>query len=144
MADQPYNGWTNWETWNFNLWINHNEALYWIVNKALGDFLLEDTFEAFLKGAAKNIVGTELCLDLEAKDIKNINFVNADIFDEVLKENVFDFVWCNGVLHHTKDPYNAFKIILKTVKKDGYIIIGLYNKFGRIRTRVRNFFYKIF
>ena len=77
-------------------------------------------------------------------DIKNISFVNADIFDEVLKENVFDFVWCNGVLHHTKDPYNAFKIILKTVKKDGYIIIGLYNKFGRIRTKVRNFFYKIF
>ena len=77
-------------------------------------------------------------------DIKNINFVNADIFDDVLKENVFDFVWCNGVLHHTKDPYNAFKIILKTVKKDGYIIIGLYNKFGRIRTKVRNFFYKIF
>jgi len=74
MADQTYNGWTNWETWNFNLWINNNEALYWIVNKALGDFLLEDTFEAFLKGAAKNIVGTELCLDLEAKDIKNINF----------------------------------------------------------------------
>jgi len=77
-------------------------------------------------------------------DIKNINFVNADIFDEVLKENVFDFVWCNGVLHHTKDPYNAFQIILKTVKKDGYIIIGLYNKFGRIRTKVRNLFYKIF
>ena len=74
MADQTYNGWTNWETWNFNLWINNNEALYWIVNKALGDFILEDTFEAFLKGTAKNIVGTELCLDLKVKDIKNINF----------------------------------------------------------------------
>ena len=77
-------------------------------------------------------------------NIKNINFVNADIFDDVLEENVFDFVWCNGVLHHTKDPYKAFKIILKSVKKDGYIIIGLYNKFGRIRTKIRKFFYKIF
>ena len=77
-------------------------------------------------------------------NIKNINFVNADIFDDVLEENVFDFVWCNGVLHHTKDPYNAFKIILKSVKKDGYIIVGLYNKFGRIRTKIRKFFYKIF
>ena len=74
MTDQTYNGWTNWETWNFNLWINNNEALYWIVNKALGDFLMEDTFEVFLKGTAKNIVGTELCLDLKEKDIKNINF----------------------------------------------------------------------
>jgi len=74
MTDQTYNGWTNWETWNFNLWINNNEKLYGIINKALGDFLLEDTFEVFLKGTAKNIVGTELCLDLKAKDIKNINF----------------------------------------------------------------------
>jgi 2-polyprenyl-3-methyl-5-hydroxy-6-metoxy-1,4-benzoquinol methylase len=77
-------------------------------------------------------------------NIKNINFVNADIFDDVLEKNVFDFVWCNGVLHHTKDPYNAFKIILKSVKKDGYIVIGLYNKFGRIRTKIRKFFYKMF
>ena len=74
MADQTYSGWTNWETWNFNLWINNNEKLYGIINKALGEFLLKDTFEVFLKGTAKNIVGTELCLDLKVKDIKNINF----------------------------------------------------------------------
>ena len=74
MTDQTYNGWTNWETWNFNLWINNNEKLYGIINKALGEFLLKDTFEVFLKGTAKNIVGTELCLDLKVKDIKNINF----------------------------------------------------------------------
>jgi ubiquinone/menaquinone biosynthesis C-methylase UbiE len=81
---------------------------------------------------------------MELNNIKNVNLLNADIFDDVLEENVFDFVWCNGVLHHTKDPYNAFKIILKSVKKDGYIIIGLYNKFGRIWTKIRKFFYKIF
>ena len=75
MADQTYSGWTNWETWNFNLWINNNEKLYGIINKALGEFLLKDTFEVFLKGTAKNIVGTELCLDLKVKDIKNINFI---------------------------------------------------------------------
>jgi|TARA_R110002110_G_scaffold54334_3_gene156041 hypothetical protein len=74
MSDQTYSGWTNWETWNFNLWINNNEKLYGIINKALGEFLLKDTFEVFLKGTAKNIVGTELCLDLKVKDIKNINF----------------------------------------------------------------------
>ena len=28
-------------------------------------------------------------------NIKNVNFINADIFDDVLEENVFDFVWCN-------------------------------------------------
>ena len=77
-------------------------------------------------------------------NIKNIEFVNTDIFDDVLAENYFDFVWCNGVLHHTKDPYKAFCIILKSLKKEGYILVGLYNKFGRIRTIIRKYLYKFF
>ena len=77
-------------------------------------------------------------------NIQNINFLNADIFDDVLQDEYFDFVWCNGVLHHTKNPYEAFKIASKSLKKKGYILIGLYNKYGRIRTLIRRFFYKIF
>jgi len=77
-------------------------------------------------------------------NINNIEFVNTDIFDDVLAENYFDFVWCNGVLHHTKDPYKAFCIILKSLKKEGYILVGLYNKFGRIRTIIRKYLYKFF
>ena len=77
-------------------------------------------------------------------NIQNINFLNADIFDDVLQDEYFDFVWCNGVLHHTKNPYEAFKIVSKSLKKRGYILVGLYNKYGRIRTLLRRFFYKIF
>ena len=77
-------------------------------------------------------------------NITNIEFVNADIFDDVLVENYFDFVWCNGVLHHTKDPYKAFQIVSKALKDEGYILIGLYNKIGRIRTLFRKYLSKIF
>jgi len=77
-------------------------------------------------------------------NINNIEFVNTDIFDDVLAENYFDYIWCNGVLHHTKDPYKAFCIILKSLKKEGYILIGLYNKFGRVRTLIRKYLYMIF
>ena len=57
---------------------------------------------------------TRASLDLAKKfadknDINNIKFVNADIFDDVLKDDFFDFIWTNGVLHHTKDPYGALK-----------------------------------
>jgi SAM-dependent methyltransferase len=76
--------------------------------------------------------------------ISNINFVNADIFDDVLAHDYFDFVWCNGVLHHTKDPYKAFEIICKSLKENGYILIGLYNKIGRLRTLIRKYLSKIF
>ena len=77
-------------------------------------------------------------------DITNIKFVNADIFDDVLSKNYFDFIWCNGVLHHTKNPYKAFEITAQSLKNNGYILVGLYNKFGRVRTLVRKYISKIF
>ena len=95
---------------------------------------LDPTIESL--SLAKNFV--------DKNGISNIRFVNADIFDDVLKENFFDFIWCNGVLHHTKDPYGAFKVLIKSLKKNGYVLIGLYNKYGRTRTLMRKYFYKIF
>ena len=77
-------------------------------------------------------------------NINNIEFINADIFDDVLRDDIFDFIWCNGVLHHTKNPYKAFKILIKSLKKNGYVLIGLYNKIGRLRTLIRKYFYKLF
>ena len=80
----------------------------------------------------------------EKNNIDNINFVRGDIFEKIFKDNTFDFIWCNGVLHHTKNPYEAFKNIVPYLKKDGYIFVGLYNKIGRIRTKLRKYIYKIF
>ena len=80
----------------------------------------------------------------EKNEINNIEFVNADVFDDVLVDDYFDFIWCNGVLHHTKDPYKAFEIISKSLKSNGYILLGLYNKIGRIRTIIRKYISKIF
>ena len=28
MSNQEYNGWTNWETWNFKLWLDNSEDSY--------------------------------------------------------------------------------------------------------------------
>ena len=77
-------------------------------------------------------------------NISNIKFVNADIFDDILSKNYFDFIWCNGVLHHTKNPYKAFEITVKSLKNNGYVLVGLYNKIGRVRTLVRKYLSKIF
>jgi len=75
-------------------------------------------------------------------NIKNVTFLNSDIFDDVIEEKSFDVVWCSGVLHHTKDSRRGFDIIAKWVKEDGLIIIGVYNKIGRLRTNFRQFLYK--
>ena len=80
----------------------------------------------------------------EKNNIQNVSFVRGDIFDKIFKDEVFDFIWCNGVLHHTKNPYEAFKCLLPYLKKNGYIFVGLYNKIGRFRTKFRKYIYKIF
>ena len=74
MSDQTYNGWTNWETWNFNLWIHNSERLYNIVKAAATTFDLRSTLIGYLRSTANEIVGTELCLDLKKEDIEKINF----------------------------------------------------------------------
>jgi len=80
----------------------------------------------------------------KTNEINNVNFVRGDIFDKIFKKESFDFVLCNGVLHHTKNPCEAFSNIATSLKKEGYILIGLYNKIGRLRTKIRKNIYKIF
>ena len=75
--------------------------------------------------------------------LKNVDFICGDIFDENFEEEYFDIILCNGVLHHTKDTFAAMKKISKCLKKDGIILIGLYNKIGRIRTFFRKYMYKL-
>ena len=96
-------------------------------------------------GLDPTIESLKLAADFTKKqNIDNIDFINADIFDDVLTDKFFDFIWCNGVLHHTKDPYKAFRVLIKSLKNEGYVLIGLYNKFGRIRTVFRRYMFKIF
>ena len=80
----------------------------------------------------------------DTNNITNIAFLNGDIFDDIFNDESFDHIWCNGVLHHTKDPYLAFKHVAKSLKINGYILLGLYNKYGRLRTVIRRFFFKFF
>ena len=76
-------------------------------------------------------------------NINNVSFVRGDIFDKIFYDETFDILICNGVLHHTKNPYLGFVNIIKSVKKNGYIVVGLYNNIGRLRTKIRKYIYKI-
>ncbi len=75
--------------------------------------------------------------------IDNVVFVQMNLFKPSFKPGRFDLVIANGVLHHTNDPYRGFKSIAKLVKKNGYIIVGLYNKYGRFTTDLRRLLFKI-
>lgn len=74
--------------------------------------------------------------------IQNVRFLCADIFDDPIKKESFDLVWCSGVLHHTENPERGFDIIQNWAKPDGVIIVGLYNLYGRFWTILRQKIFK--
>ena len=64
-----------------------------------------------------------------------------------LKENEFnkkfDVVIALGSLHHTINAKKGFEIGCKQLKKNGIMIIGLYNKYSRARHRVKRVLVRI-
>ena len=105
----------------------------------------------YLGLAKRNVVGTDMCFNslhlAEAfrykNKIYNTKFYQMNLFNPIFPENSFHLVICQGVLHHTSDPYLGFQSISKLVKRGGYIIIGLYNKYGRLITDARRVLFNI-
>jgi len=77
-------------------------------------------------------------------EIDNVHFMRMNLFNLLFPENYFDVIISNGVLHHTKNPKVAFNELTKCLKKNGYIVIGLYHKYGRIFTKIRQFLIRYF
>ncbi|MGH6660797.1 MAG: class I SAM-dependent methyltransferase [Rhodospirillales bacterium] len=66
------------------------------------------------------------------------SFAQMNIFELAVKDDSFDAVIAHGVLHHTFDAHRAFAAIVRKVKPDGIVVVGLYNKFARIPTWLRS------
>lgn len=93
-----------------------------------------------LKGADVTAVDVNpnqisIAKSLAKKHNAKLNFVEHDLSTLDLNIN-FDLVLCLGVLHHTPDFYDSFVNVLKHVKTDGCVVIGLYNKYGRLKYRI--------
>jgi len=71
-------------------------------------------------------------------------FIRMDVFNLFFMKNNFDVIISNGVLHHTKDAKLAFKNLIKYLKPNGYVVVGLYHKYGRSYTRLIQFLVKYF
>ncbi len=105
----------------------------------------------FLSIAQRTVFGTDMCLnslalaeDFRRKNqLSRVGFYQMNLFRPIFQEEIFDLVIANGVLHHTSDPFGGFKSISSLVKKDGYILVGLYNKLGRLMTDLRRLIFRV-
>ncbi len=99
----------------------------------------------YLGISCRSVVGTDLCLNsLRLADafrrehkLERVRFLQSNLFRLPFEREQFDVVLCNGVLHHTSDPYGGFKAILPLLRPGGHIVIGLYNTYGRLMMDLR-------
>jgi 2-polyprenyl-3-methyl-5-hydroxy-6-metoxy-1,4-benzoquinol methylase len=76
--------------------------------------------------------------------LAGIRILRMNLFWPCIRPSSMDLVISTGVLHHTADTRRAFLSIAPLVKPGGHIIVGLYNKIGRLRTDLRRFLYRRF
>ncbi len=85
----------------------------------------------------RNVYGTDMCVASltlgeefrRRQKIDEVAFLQMNLFRPVFREDSFDLVICNGVLHHTSDPFLGFQSISRLIKRGGFIIVGLYNSY---------------
>lgn len=98
----------------------------------------------------RTVYGADMCLNSlrlanefkERNLIGGSHFVQMNLFRPAFRKKSFDLVYCTGVLHHTADPYAGFRSIASLVRPKGYIVIGLYHRFGRILNDARRMFFQ--
>ena len=105
----------------------------------------------FLSIANRTVIGADMCLNSlrlahnfkEKNDLRRALFLQMNLFRPCFAPGQFDLVISNGVLHHTSDPFLAFRSISRLVRPRGYILIGLYHKYGRLSTDLRRAAFRI-
>ncbi len=105
----------------------------------------------YLSNNSREIVGIDLSnnsLELANNfsinnNLKNIFFFKMDILNNFFKSKYFDVIISNGVLHHTENPYKSFVELTKLLKDDGIIVIGLYHRYGRVFTFIKQIVFKL-
>jgi SAM-dependent methyltransferase len=102
--------------------------------------------------STRTVVGSDLCLNSLrlAQNFKlrnalnNVAFYQINLFRPPFKQQSFDVVISNGVLHHTGDPRGGFESIVRLLKKGGVVLVGLYNTYGRLPTDFRRTMIRVF
>ncbi len=105
----------------------------------------------FLGISCRRVIGTDICMNSlklgeafrKQHGLSRVRFVQMNLFRPVFMPEQFDVVLCNGVLHHTADPVGGFRQLVPLVKQGGYIVIGLYNRYGRLLTDARRGLFRL-
>lgn len=72
--------------------------------------------------------------------LENMFFVKGDIADLIFPDQIFDYVSCDQVIHHTTDPYETFRELVRVTKLAGDISCYVYRKKALPRELLDDYF----
>ena len=77
---------------------------------------------------------------MQKENLKNVEFLHADILQLKNLERKFDIIESVGTLHHMKDPIAGLKILIDLLEPHGFLKLGLYSEIARQNiVKARNF-----
>jgi len=84
---------------------------------------------------AKSVLGVDYSddgLSVARKNYKykNLFFKKQNVLNLQLKNNIFDIVFCNGVIHHTSNFKKGIRELYRICKPGGYIYLYVYGTGG--------------
>ncbi len=97
MTKQEYNGWTNYETWNYKLWLDNNQA----------------TYDAVRTLAKKHNDAYELSIELSKVAHDNAPLLEASFYSDVLNASIREvnfFEIAESYLEEIKDVAQAVRL----------------------------------
>lgn len=75
------------------------------------------------------------------KNIDNLVFVRCDIASlPFFKNDIFDYVSCDQVIHHTADPYKTFKELVRLIAPQKETAVYVYRKKALPRELIDDYF----
>lgn len=105
----------------------------------------------FLSLANRTVFASDMCMNslrlgqkfAQEHQLANVYFTQMNLLRPAFKPGSFHLVVSNGVLMTTEDPYRTFATIARLVRPGGYILIGLYHKYGRLMTDARRLLFRL-
>ena len=97
----------------------------------------EGNFTNFIYNQTKKeVIGVDAskrCCELASKNYPNVKIIQGDCEDLTFKDNIFDIVFTNALLHHVRDIEKTIIESLRVIKKDGYAVYIEPNRFNPLQ-----------
>ena len=114
-----------------------------ILDAGCGNGRVTSLLRNYTNNDSTEIVGIDLVAakiaEENLKNCKNVSFFQKDLLEDISDLGLFDFIYCQEVLHHTSNPRQAFSNLVNLLSKDGEIAIYVYLKKAPIREYVDDF-----